>query len=77
MPVVRICPYCKKSFLKSTYQMFEHVQKCDKYKPIIITINNDKINKTTNLKKSTFKITKIADEIKPDILFSYKSQDPK
>jgi len=77
MPVVRLCPYCKKGFLKSTYQMLAHVEKCDNYKPIIITINNDKISKTTNPKKSTFKITKIADEIKPDILFSYKSQDPK
>lgn len=38
MPVVRLCPYCKKGFLKSTYQMFEHVKKCDKYKPIIIEV---------------------------------------
>ena len=70
MPVVRVCPYCKKSFLKSTYQMFEHVQKCDKYKPVIVNVNN-------NSNEKSLKIMKVADEIKPDILFSYKSQDPK
>lgn len=70
MPVVRLCPYCKKSFLKSTYQMFEHVQKCDKYKPVIVNVNN-------NSNEKSLKIMKVADEIKPDILFSYKSQDPK
>ena len=31
MPVVRMCYYCKKSFLKSSYQMLQHVEKCDKY----------------------------------------------
>ncbi len=25
MPVVRICPHCRKGFLKSTYQMIEHI----------------------------------------------------
>ena len=25
MPVVRICPRCRKGFLKSTYQMIEHI----------------------------------------------------
>ena len=70
MPVVRICPYCKKAFLKSTYQMFEHVKKCDKYKPVIVNVNN-------NSNEKSLKIMKVADEIKPDILFSYKSQDPK
>ena len=28
MPVARICPYCKKGFLASTYQMFRHVEEC-------------------------------------------------
>jgi len=28
MPVARICPYCKKGFLASTYQMFRHAQEC-------------------------------------------------
>lgn len=70
MPVVRLCPYCKKSFLKSTYQMYEHVKKCDKYKPVIINVNN-------NSNEKSLKTMKVTDEIKPDILFSYKSQDPK
>ena len=70
MPIVRLCPYCKKGFLKSTYQMFKHVQNCEKYKPIIVNVNNDKSQKS-------LKIIKIADEIKPSILFSYKSQSPK
>ena len=26
MPVVRLCPYCKRSFLKSTYEMYKHIQ---------------------------------------------------
>jgi len=26
MPVIRSCPFCRKGFLKSTYQMIEHVQ---------------------------------------------------
>ena len=70
MPVVRLCPYCKKGFLKSTYQMLAHVEKCDKYKPIIVNVNN-------NSNEKSLKIMKVADEIKPDILFSCKSQDPK
>ncbi len=70
MPVVRLCPYCKKSFLKSTYQMYEHVKKCDKYKSVIVNVNN-------NSNEKSLKTVKVADEIKPDILFSYKSQDPK
>ena len=70
MPIVRLCPYCKKGFLKSTYQMLKHVQNCEKYKPIIVNVNNDKSQKS-------LKIIKIADEIKPSILFSYKSQSPK
>jgi len=66
MPIVRLCPYCKKGFLKSTYQMLKHVQNCEKYKPIIVNVNNDKSQKSL----------KIADKIKPPILFSYKSQRP-
>ena len=31
MPVVRMCFYCKKQFVKSTYQMITHVETCDKY----------------------------------------------
>ena len=69
MPVVRLCPYCKKGFLKSTYQMIEHVKKCEKYKSFIVNVNNDKSQKS-------LKIIKIADEIKPDIIFSCKSQRP-
>ena len=46
MPTVRLCPYCRKGFLKSTYQMFEHVKKCDKYK--IITETLDKNQPATN-----------------------------
>ena len=29
MPVLRLCPHCKRGFLKSTYQMLEHVTKCN------------------------------------------------
>ena len=71
MPVVRLCPYCKKGFLKSTYQMFEHVKKCEKYKSIIDNVNNDKSQKS--LKKET---PLRGYEIKPDIIFSCKSQRP-
>ena len=29
MPVTRICPYCKKNFLASTYELAEHIKnKC-------------------------------------------------
>ena len=69
MPIVRLCPYCKKGFLKSTYQMLKHVQNCEKYNPTIIHVNNNTKN------SSNFKIKKIADEIKPSILFSYKPLD--
>ena len=26
MPVIRVCPFCRKGFLKSTYQMIQHVE---------------------------------------------------
>lgn len=39
MPVIRICPHCKKSFLKSTYQMLSHVESCVSFKgPTIVTV---------------------------------------
>tara|TARA_B100000287_G_scaffold296280_1_gene279501 strand:- start:613 stop:765 length:153 start_codon:yes stop_codon:yes gene_type:complete len=50
--------------------MYEHVKKCDKYKSVIVNVNN-------NSNEKSLKTVKVADEIKPDILFSYKSQDPK
>lgn len=28
MPVVRICYYCKKGFLASSYQMLRHAEEC-------------------------------------------------
>ena len=49
--------------------MIEHVKKCEKYKSFIVNVNNDKSQKS-------LKIVKIADEIKPDIIFSCKSQRP-
>ena len=33
MPHVRCCPYCRKCFIKSTYQMFEHATKCKDVNP--------------------------------------------
>ena len=59
MPVVRICPHCKKGFMASSYQMSDHVEKFHKDKSVVIHVNNrnlfdksknitrNKINKTT------------------------------
>jgi len=33
MPHVRCCPYCRKCFIKSTYQMIEHATKCKDVNP--------------------------------------------
>ena len=38
MPVIRICPHCKKGFLASTYQMIAHVEKYHKDKCIIVNL---------------------------------------
>ena len=38
MPVVRMCPHCKKGFIASTYQMSEHVEKYHKDKCIIVNL---------------------------------------
>jgi hypothetical protein len=46
MPVVRMCYYCKKSFLKSTYQMIKHVETCDKY--LLHKQREDKFNHSQN-----------------------------
>lgn len=41
MPVARTCFYCRKTFLKSTYEMFSHVQSCSKYKEFVKTQHNN------------------------------------
>ena len=53
MPTVSMCPYCKKGFLKSTYQMFEHVKKCDKYKITTVILNENKQQLTTKQQSTT------------------------
>ena len=51
MPVIRICPYCKKGFLKSTYQMLLHVEKCVNFKgPTTVTIQPRNIKEDINKK---------------------------
>ena len=57
MPVVRVCPHCKKSMIASTYQMMNHVmKKCTKFKNSssnkinIIRIASDE--KNFNIKKN-------------------------
>jgi hypothetical protein len=44
MPVVRLCPHCRKGFLKSTYQMIEHATKCNPNATKTIICNNRKYN---------------------------------
>lgn len=38
MPVIRICPHCKKGFLASTYQMIAHVEKFHKNKCVVVNL---------------------------------------
>ena len=53
MPVVRMCPHCKKGFIASTYQMSEHVEKYHKDKSIIVHLNNTSlINKSKNVTRN-------------------------
>ena len=33
MPYVRRCPYCRKCFMYSTYQMISHAMKCKEVNP--------------------------------------------
>lgn len=53
MPTVRLCPYCRKGFLKSTYQMIEHVKNCDKYKMITETLNKTQQQIPNNKRQTT------------------------
>lgn len=48
MPVARTCFYCRKTFLKSTHEMFSHVQSCSKYKEVIKTQSNNANNNANN-----------------------------
>ena len=53
MPVVRMCPYCKKGFICSSYQMLDHVKKYHKDKSILIHVNNTSlINKPKNVTRN-------------------------
>ena len=53
MPVVRLCPHCKKGFLASTYQMLAHVEKYHKDKSVIVHVNNTSlINKSKNVTRN-------------------------
>ena len=54
MPVARTCFYCRKTFLKSTYEMFSHVQSCSKYKEVIKTQSNN--NNNNNNHKTPAKV---------------------
>ena len=44
MPVARTCFYCRKPFLKSTYEMLSHVQSCSKYKEFVKRQNKNNTN---------------------------------
>jgi hypothetical protein len=44
MPVARTCFYCRKTFLKSTYEMFSHVQSCSKYEEFVKRQNKNNTN---------------------------------
>jgi len=48
MPVARTCFYCRKTFLKSTYEMFSHVQSCSKYAEFVKTQSNCNNNNNNN-----------------------------
>ena len=63
MPVARTCFYCRKTFLKSTHEMFSHVQSCSKYKEFV-KINNE--NKKNHY-QSSCKIKTNTDEINREI----------
>jgi hypothetical protein len=54
MPVARTCFYCRKTFLKSTHEMFSHVQSCSKYKEVIKTQSNN--NNNNNNHKTPAKV---------------------
>lgn len=54
MPVARTCFYCRKTFLKSTHEMFSHVQSCSKYKEVIKTQSNN--NNNNNNHKTPTKV---------------------
>jgi hypothetical protein len=49
MPVIRSCPFCRKGFLKSTYQMIEHVN--TKHKSTVL--KNSKSFTTLNKEKNS------------------------
>lgn len=49
MPVVRICPHCKKGFLASTYQMFAHVERYHKDKSVIVKVSKKSLDKSKNI----------------------------
>lgn len=53
MPVVRICPHCKKGFLASTYQMITHVEKYHKDKSISINLKKSKNITSSKVNKPT------------------------
>ena len=49
MPVLRVCPYCNKKLITSTYGIWEHIKnKCEVYKKIILEENKD-INNIDNI----------------------------
>ena len=59
MPVVRLCPHCRKSFLKSTYQMIEHATKCNPNGYVTISCKkNTSVIQTEGIKNNLEKISK-------------------
>jgi len=50
MPVARTCFYCRKPFLKSTYEMLSHVQSCSKYEEFVKMQGNNNNNNNNSHK---------------------------
>ncbi len=51
MPVARICPYCNKKLLTSSYGMWEHIQnKCIIYKKMLLKEKKDALKENKELK---------------------------
>ena len=50
MPVARICPYCNKKMLTSSYGMWEHIQKCIVYKKMLLKEKKDALKENKEVK---------------------------
>jgi len=63
MPVARTCFYCRKPFLKSTYEMLSHVRSCSKYKEFVKMQGNNNNNNNNNNSHKTL----VNDNVKPEL----------